>query len=50
MGTGLGVTTLDTLIDMGEFIAPSVPIRQVMDPLNRKGDGILCYDYERTKS
>jgi tyrosinase len=42
---GTGETTLETVVDMGEFLAPSVPVRKVMDPINRNGDGVLSYVY-----
>ena len=29
------------------FIAPSVPIKSVMDTKNKNGEGILCYKYEK---
>ncbi|KAF2101160.1 Di-copper centre-containing protein [Rhizodiscina lignyota] len=45
---GTGVTKLDTVMYMGDYIAPPVEIKTVMDTLNRDGDGILCYEYENT--
>jgi tyrosinase len=43
---GTGLTTLDYIMEMGQFMAPSLPIRTVMDTMNRNGRGILCYKYE----
>jgi tyrosinase len=43
---GTGETTLDSLMYMSEFIAPSLPTRKVMDTLNKDDQGILCYVYE----
>jgi tyrosinase len=42
---GTGHTTLDYPVRMMEEIAPQVPIREVMDTLNRNTQGILCYEY-----
>jgi tyrosinase len=42
---GTGVTTFDTFLDMGVFLAPPIPARKVMDTLNRDDTGILCYEY-----
>jgi hypothetical protein len=43
---GTSITTLDYIIDMGKYMAPGIPIRAVMDTLNRNGQGILYYQYE----
>ncbi|KAF2400676.1 Di-copper centre-containing protein [Trichodelitschia bisporula] len=43
-GNGSGTVTLDTQLWMG-YNAQDRPIRQVMDPLNLNGQGILCYVY-----
>ncbi|KAF2664657.1 Di-copper centre-containing protein [Microthyrium microscopicum] len=43
---GTGQMTLDYPVEMSEVVAPAVPIRKVMDTLNRDGQGILCYEYE----
>ncbi|KAF2400179.1 Di-copper centre-containing protein [Trichodelitschia bisporula] len=40
-----GKISLTTPIWMG-FAAPDRPVRAVMDPLNRNGEGFLCYKYE----
>jgi tyrosinase len=37
--------TLDTILYMG-FAGKDRPIKNVMDPINRDGNGILCYVYE----
>jgi tyrosinase len=39
--------TLDSVLDMYPFLAPNVPARKVMDPLNRDGQGVMCYVYEK---
>jgi tyrosinase len=44
-GTGAW-TTLDTPVYMAPFIANDVKAREVMDTLNRNGEGVLCYNYE----
>ena len=43
---GTGTTTLDSPIYMSPYTAPDVKIRNVMDSLNRNGEGVLCYVYE----
>jgi tyrosinase len=43
---GTGLITLDYRMEMGQFMAPSLPIRTVMDTLNWNGHGLLCYQYE----
>lgn len=43
--TGTGNTTLDTMVWMG-YAAVSLPIRRVMDTLNKDGEGPLCYVYD----
>jgi tyrosinase len=45
-GSGPGNVTLNTIVDMGLFMAPSLPINAVMDTLNANGQGVLCYQYE----
>jgi tyrosinase len=40
-----GETTLDDLLYMSDFITPTVPVRQLMDPLNQNQQGPLCYIY-----
>jgi tyrosinase len=40
------LTNLNTVLDMGQFLAPSLPIKSVVDTLNTNGQGILCYNYE----
>ena len=42
-----GPTSLDDILDLPSFIAPSVPIKSVMDTKNKNGEGILCYKYEK---
>jgi tyrosinase len=42
---GTGETTLDTTIDMGKYMAPSIPARQLMDTTNNYDHGVLCYEY-----
>ena len=44
-----GPTSLDDELHMPPFIAPSQPIRNVMDTKNQDGHGILCYVYEKEK-
>lgn len=46
---GSGVTTLDNPLYFGSFVAPDARVRDVMDPLNRNGKGILCYTYDTEK-
>ncbi|UPK93034.1 hypothetical protein LCI18_003969 [Fusarium solani-melongenae] len=42
-------TTLDTPLWMG-FINDDVPVKAVMDTINRDGEGVLCYEYEDSPS
>jgi tyrosinase len=39
--------TLDTSVDVYGFLAPNVPAKAVVDPINRSGDGVMCYVYEK---
>lgn len=43
---GPGNTTLDDMLLMSPDIAPDLPARAFMDPLNRDGKGICCFRYE----
>jgi tyrosinase len=43
---GTGITTLDYTVSMAPYVAPDVPVRKVMDSVNKNGEGILCFVYE----
>jgi hypothetical protein len=43
---GPGTTTLNTIMEMGQYMAPSLPISTVMDTVNANRKGFLCYQYE----
>lgn len=42
---GTGTVDANYPVEMSPFIAPTLPISKVLDPLNRDGQGILCYTY-----
>jgi tyrosinase len=48
-GDKVELTTLDTPLWMG-FMNDDVPVKAVMDTLNRDGEGVLCYEYEESPS
>jgi tyrosinase len=45
-GRGPGTVTLNCTMEMGAFMAPSLPVLTVMDTVNADGRGFLCYEYE----
>ena len=46
LGRGPGTATLNYTMEMGAFMAPSLPVYTVMDTVNTDGRGFLCYEYE----
>ncbi|EEU41258.1 uncharacterized protein NECHADRAFT_83487 [Fusarium vanettenii 77-13-4] len=48
-GDKVELTTLDTPLWMG-FMNDDVPVKAVMDTINRDGEGVLCYEYEDSPS